>query len=225
MAHERPLPGCRSDGKCRLAGACAVGSRAVGAQLATEGDADAVVETITLAFIDDPVWSWAFPDAHRRAQHYRVWWAMFVRASTTQKALWITDPGAAAAAVWVPPGGSDLMADDEARVEPLLRELVGDDHAERVVVLNERFEAHHPGRPFHYLSLLGTHPDHRGRGLGMGLLAQRLSELDELDEPSLLESTNPANHKRYLRLGFEQIDEWHAPAAGPPVAVMWRDPR
>lgn len=196
----------------------------MGFRQANSNDASAVVETITAAFLKDPVWSWAFPDPSRRAEHYRVWWDMFVEAAIACRSALVVDPAAAAAAIWVPPGGKDLTDEDEARVEPLLRELLGDEQAERVLVLNEGFEAHHPDGSFHYLSLLGTHPDHRGRGIGMGLLADRLSQLDALGEPSLLESTNPDNHERYRRLGYEQFDEWHAPDGGPPVAVMWRDP-
>lgn len=194
------------------------------AQVATTEDAAAVVETITLAFFDDPVWSWAFPDDARRAEHYRAWWALGVASSIAQGAVWISDRDAAATAVWVPPGGRELLAEDEPRVEPMLREQLGDAQAERTLELINRFEDHHPDQPFHYLSLLATHPDHRGRGLGIGLLSQRLAELDALGEPSLLESSNPVNDARYARLGYEQIDAW-APPGGPPIAVMWRDPR
>jgi GNAT superfamily N-acetyltransferase len=194
------------------------------AQVATPANAAAVVETITLAFHQDPVWAWAFPDADRRAEHYRAWWAMGVNSSIAQSAVWITDPGAAATAVWVPPGGSELFAEDEARVEPMLREQLSAAHAEEVLELLGRFDAHHPDEPFHYLSLLATHPDHRGHGLGIGLLESRLAELDALGEPSLLESSNPANNSRYARLGYQQIDEFRAPSGGPPVAVMWRAP-
>jgi GNAT superfamily N-acetyltransferase len=195
------------------------------ALVATPQDAAAVVETITLAFHDDPVWSWAFPDAGRRAGHYREWWALGVASSIAQGAVWMTDPAAAATAVWVPPGGSELLPEDEPRVEPMLREQLGDAQTDEVLELLRRFDAHHPDERFHYLSLLATHPDHRGRGLGIGLLAARLAELDTLGEPSLLESSNPVNNTRYARLGYRQIDEFHAPSGGPPIAVMWRDPR
>ena len=50
---------------------------------------------------------------------------------------------------------------------------------DEVLVLLERFEANHPSDPRHYyLSLLGTHPDHRGRGKGMSLLAANLAWID-----------------------------------------------
>ena len=45
-----------------------------------------------------------------------------------------------AASVWIPPGEPELSDEDEAKVEPLLRELVGS-HADGVLELLERFEA------------------------------------------------------------------------------------
>ena len=45
-----------------------------------------------------------------------------------------------------------------------------------------------------YLSLLGTHPDHRGHGFGMRLLAENLKVVDTERTPAFLESTNPINH-------------------------------
>jgi GNAT superfamily N-acetyltransferase len=64
------------------------------------------------------------------------------------------------------PGEIELTEEEEPLVEPLLRDLVGA-RASAVMELLERFEKSHPrDRPHHYLSLLGTHPDSRGQGLG-----------------------------------------------------------
>ncbi len=184
-----------------------------------------MTETITKAFMEDPVWSWAFPDEQRRARHYRVWWGMLVAAALEHGSAWVTGEQMAAVSIWVLPGEEELLPNDEARLEPALGEMLGSEQSARVLELVQLFDDHHPGEPpFHYLSLLATDPDHRGQSLGVGLLAQRLEVLDEAGEPALLESTNPVNHKRYRRLGFEQVDEFSAPEGGPPVAVMWRDP-
>ena len=105
----------------------------------------------------------------------------------------------------------------------MLRELVGS-HADNVLTLLDRFESNHPRQPPHYfLSLLGTHPDHRGNGRGMGLLAANLARIDELGMPAYLESSNRANDHRHERLGFAQIGEFEAPAGGPTVGCMWRE--
>ena len=164
----------------------------------TEADAEQVVELFSLAFFDDPTWSWAFPDPDARMEQYRAWWGLFVRSAIPYGWTRMTEDGGAAA-LWIPAGEPELSAEDEAKVEPLLRELVGS-RADDVLTLLERFEAHHPhDTPHHYLSLLGTHPDHRGQGKGMALLAANLAQLDELGMPAYLESSNPANNHRYQR--------------------------
>jgi ribosomal protein S18 acetylase RimI-like enzyme len=91
--------------------------------------------------------------------------------------------------------------------------------------LVERFDATHPREPPHfYLALLGTHPEYRGRGLGMGLLAENLASLgDAQGVPSYLESTNPSNNPRYERLGFRRVGEFTTPDEKRTVTTMWRE--
>jgi GNAT superfamily N-acetyltransferase len=191
---------------------------------ATIADAEYVTDLLALAFRDDPAWGWAFPDAEHRVDHLRRWWALFVDSALARDAIWLTDDGGAVS-VWTAPGESELSDEAEAQVVPLLRELVGS-HTDDVLELIDRIDTSHPhDPPHHYLGLLGTHPDHRGQGKGMGLLAARLVELDQQGVPVYLESTNPANNRRYARLGFEQVGEFSAPGGGPTIARMWRDAR
>jgi GNAT superfamily N-acetyltransferase len=187
---------------------------------ATEADAEQITELFSLAFFDDPTWSWAFPDPERRMEHFRAWWALFVHSAIPYGWTWMTEDGGAVA-MWIPAGEPELTEADEARVEPLLRELLGP-RADDVLALLERFEANHPhDTPHHYLSLLGTHPDHRGQGKGMALLADNLAQLDVLGMPAYLESSNRANDRRYESVGFELIGEFAAPG-GPTLGSMWR---
>jgi GNAT superfamily N-acetyltransferase len=193
-------------------------------RVTTDADIAAAADLYAHAFHDDPVWSWAFPSPTDRLDQQRRWWTLFVRSAVPHRHIWTTDDGGAAA-LWLPPDAPELTPEDEAQVEPLLRELIGD-RADAVLELLDLFDHHHPhDRPHHYLSLLGTHPDHRGRGLGMGLLAENLQALDELQMPAYLESSNPINNARYERAGFKQIDQFDAPDGGPVLAAMWREPR
>lgn len=190
----------------------------------TEAEADRVIELFTLAFYDDPTWSWAFPEPHRRMDHHRTLWGLFMHSAVPYGWVSMTADGGAAA-LWIPPDQPELTHEDELRVEPMLRELIGS-HADDVLELLDSFDAHHPRHEPHcYLSLLGTHPDHRGKGKGMGLLAANLAAIDELGLPAYLESSNRDNDYRYERLGFVQVDEFAAPEGGPTVACMWRHPR
>lgn len=182
-----------------------------------------MVELFALAFNSDPTWGWAFPDPGARLAQHRLFWALFMHSAVPYGWVWVTEDGGAAS-LWIPPGRPELSETDEAKLEPLLRELVGT-HADDVLALIDSFDSHHPRQaPHYYLSLLGTHPDHRGRGLGMGLLAANLARIDALGMPAYLESSNRANDHRYERLGFRQIAEFAAPGGEPTVACMWREP-
>ena len=187
-------------------------------------EAARIVEVFALSFNQDPTWGWAFPNPEARLDHHRAWWSLFVHTAVPYGWVWMTEDGGAAS-LWIPPGKPELSAEDEAQVEPLLRRLVGA-HADDVLTLLDRFDSNHASaEPHFYLSLLGTHPDHRGQGKGMGLLATNLARIDELGMPAYLESSNRANDHRYERLGFVQVGEFAAPGGEPTVACMWRDPR
>jgi GNAT superfamily N-acetyltransferase len=190
----------------------------------TAAEADFVTQLFTLAFFDDPTWGWAFPDPQKRMEQHRLWWGLYMHSALPHGFVWMTDDGGAAS-LWIPPNLPELSDEDEARMEPMLREIIGA-HADDVLVLLDRFDANHPrGVPHYYLSLLGTNPDHRGNGKGMGLLAANLAQIDEEGFSAYLESSNRANDHRYERLGFVRIGEFAAPGGGPTVACMWRDPR
>ena len=183
-----------------------------------------MTETISLAFHDDPTWSWAFPDALRRQEQCAVFWRFLIAGALRYPWVLMTE-GCEVASVWIPPGGTEIAPGDEAQVAPLLEELVGG-RAEEVIELLDRFEAAHPrDEPHYYLSLLGTHPSHVGRGIGMGLLGENLARIDRERMPAYLESSNPANNHRYRRYGFEKIGEFYPPGGNTPVTTMWREAR
>jgi GNAT superfamily N-acetyltransferase len=187
-------------------------------RVATTWDLDGLTETLSAAFETDPLWSWAFPERDDLA----VWWRFLIGSALRYPWVWITGEYAAAS-VWIPPDGDELTAEEEERIEPLLADLAGS-RASEILELLERFEASHPReQPHYYLSLLGTHPDHRGSGLGMALLADNLARTDAEGVPAYLESSNPRNNKRYERLGFRQMGEFMTPAGEHTVATMWRE--
>lgn len=192
--------------------------------MATRADIPAAVETLAQAFHADPVWSWAFPDPGLRLEQHRAVWGLVAAAALDYESAWLAGD-CAAVALWIPPGKPELRPEDEERLEGTLAELLGDGAA-RVLETFERFEAAHPAtEPHYYLSLLGTSPDQRGRGLGMGLLAATLERIDAEGAPAFLESSNPVNTPRYERLGFAVCGEFELAEDGPSVTQMWRDPR
>jgi GNAT superfamily N-acetyltransferase len=191
---------------------------------ATQADIPAITETISLAFHDDPTWSWAFPDDAQRQRQYAVWWGFLVEGAMRfeSPAVFVTD-GIEAAAIWLPPGEAELAPEAEARLPELLRELVGD-RVDELMGLMERFEAVQPADPPHYyLDLLGVHDDHRGKGMGIALLAENLERFDSEGVPSYLESSNAGTNSKYERLGYRQIGEFTTPDDSVVITAYWRD--
>lgn len=187
-------------------------------RIATTSDLEGVTATMTAAFEHDPLWSWAFPAPDDLA----VWWRFFIGSALRYPTVWIVGEYAAAS-VWIPPHGTELTEQEEKRVEPLLSQLVGP-RAPAVMETLERFDNCHPRhQPHYYLSLLGTHPRFRGKGLGMALLSENLASIDAEGVPTYLESSNPDNDRRYERLGFKRVGEFTTPGGERTVAMMWRD--
>jgi GNAT superfamily N-acetyltransferase len=188
-------------------------------RIATHADLDGLTATLTAAFESDPLWGrWAFPNPRDLA----VWWRFYIRSALRYPCVWVTGDYAAVS-VWIPPNGTELTEEEEERLERLLDQLVGP-RAPDVMELVGRFDASHPREPPHsYLALLGTHPDYRGRGLGMGLLAANLAGMDAEGIPTYLESTNPDNNPRYQRLGFRKVGAFTTPDGTRTVTTMWRN--
>jgi GNAT superfamily N-acetyltransferase len=199
----------------------------VQARVAGPDDLGGVAETLSRAFERDPVWSWAFrvPDLGPEPLH--ATWRFLAESALDYGWVWCAE-GYVAASLWIPPGRPEIKPEEEERFESMLDGLLGDG-ASRLFATWERFEQAHEiellQQPYYYLSLLATHPDHAGNGLGMGLLADNLARIDAEGVPAYLESTNRANDGRYERLGFEPCGEFELPEDGPNVVQMWRAPR
>lgn len=187
-------------------------------RVATERDVDGITATLAAAFEADPLWSWAFP--HNGLPEL---WRLCISSALRYPWVWVAGDYAAAS-VWIPAGGVELTEAEQASLAPRLDDLVGS-RASEVLSLFERLDHAHPDEPPHYyLSLLGTHPDHRGKGLGMALLAENLALIDSEGMPAYLESSNPENDSRYERLGFERVGELQRPDGRLTCSTMWRGP-
>jgi ribosomal protein S18 acetylase RimI-like enzyme len=192
-------------------------------RVATEDDIPVVAEIISAAFHEDPVWSWAFPDPVNRQRQYMVWWTLFAQGAVRHNWVWLIGNNASTS-IWLPPGCPEMSEQEEAQLEPMLQELVGDRTAEVLEGLG-LFDSNHPEDECYYLSLWGTHPDRRGGGIGTALMRDNLARIDEQGAPAYLESSNPVNIGLYESLGFRRHGSFTLPSDGPTVTTMWRDPR
>jgi GNAT superfamily N-acetyltransferase len=195
--------------------------RPLSARRATPADLEPVTNIITLAFANDPLWSRALRPLG--TERRRVFWGLSVEGALRYPWTWVLD-GGGATSLWIPPGGTEMSPEQEKRMSELAAGLGPEE--DNFFELLRRFDTAHPrSEPHYYLSLLATHPDQRGQGLGMWLLAHDLAMIDDEHCAAYLESSNPANNRRYASAGFESIGEFSYPGNGPIVTTMWRSPR
>ena len=194
-------------------------------RIAGPHDLDALTAVMTTAFSNDPVWGpYAFPDTHTRPEQPARIWRAYLQMTLRFPWTLVTE-GCEAAAVWIPPGEPELEPVQEEEFAAVLADELGRRQAGVVLAAFAALDANHPGdEPHHYLSLLGTHAAHRGRGVGMALLDECLEVVDAARSPAYLESTNPANDERYIRRGFEPRARIEL-AGGQVVTTMWRPAR
>ncbi|MEY9848000.1 GNAT superfamily N-acetyltransferase [Streptacidiphilus sp. BW17] len=199
-------------------------AQSLSVRTARADETDAVVATLTTAFFEDPVWGPAFPDPGRRATQAGALWRLMATSALRYPWLLVSEQ-VEAAAVWIPPGGTELTEQEEHGFADFLLEITDRETAAVILGVLEPMAAARPREPHFYLSLLGTHDAHRGKGLGMALLRESLARIDELNMPAYLESSNPAaNDKRYAAVGFVPNGELRMPN-GHVVTTMWRPAR
>ncbi len=190
----------------------------MGSSVAGPGDIDSVAACLAYAFSTDPIWSVALARIDGEA-----YWRILVEGAMRFGGVRQWDSGAAVS-VWIPPNESDLTPELEERSQALLASSLDAEGTTAINTLFQRFATSRSGtpEPHAYLSLLATHREYRGRGIGQALLAADLREWDALGIPTYLESSNPANDHRYVRAGFTPIGGFDAVLDDARVTAMWR---
>jgi ribosomal protein S18 acetylase RimI-like enzyme len=188
---------------------------------ATRDDLPRLAAVLARAFLDDPVTVWAF-----RGERTRLHWAerLFharLEGLLDQDEIYATTD-LSGGALWALPDQWRPRLGEIFRYLPLARGVGR--HLLEVIRGFDRMESAHPGPPHYYLAVLGTDPRRQGEGVGSALMGPVLQECDEQEIPAYLESSKERNLDFYARHGFRVTGEIALPN-GPPVWLMWRDPR
>jgi GNAT superfamily N-acetyltransferase len=190
---------------------------------ATAADVPPIAASLARAFRDDPVFRWLFPLGHSRVARNEAFFALELRhLHLRHNEVWTAGDGAAAA-LWDPPGTWKVPLPTLLRIGPQLVRVLGTRTPIGLYGLT-RVEARHPQGPHWYLAILGTDPDHQGRGLASAALAPVLARCDVEGTPAYLETATPENVPFYEHHGFEVTGEVTLPL-GPYLWLMTRPPR
>jgi ribosomal protein S18 acetylase RimI-like enzyme len=168
---------------------------------ASRSASQSLLHTITLAFANDPVSRYWWPDAGDYMQGWpRFAYAMGERGFDSGNVFSTRD--FRAVSFWLPPG----VDPDPAKLAALNLNPSPEDEA-----LSKELQAgmarHYPPEPYWYLWLIGVDPAAQSLGLGSALLKHKLKAIDDAGEIAFLESSNPKNIPFYRRHGFEIVGE------------------
>jgi GNAT superfamily N-acetyltransferase len=187
---------------------------------ATATDVPALSEALACAFDDDPVMNWIYP-THKRRRRFMT--AALTKLHLRHGGVYTTD-AIAGGALWDPPGHWKVEMGTMLRTAPGMAWNTGRNIG-RGMRLIGAIERRHPTAPHWYLAVLGTHPDHQGKGIGAALMQPVLERCDAEGIGAYLESSKESNVPFYRRHGFDVTEEVTLPDGGPSLWLMWREPR
>ena len=190
---------------------------------AVEADLPEISRVLGRAFDDDPVMEFVIggrPVAPRAA----LLLGLFARMHVADRSVFVAEDAGTGevlgAAVWAPPGPWRVPMYRYVRHVPPLIRAVGGRHVGKISVL-AAMEKRHPREPHHYLAIIGTDPDHQGKGVGAALMAPTLERCDEEGLPAYLESSKESNVGYYARFRFD-VTAPYTLKGGPTMYFMWR---
>lgn len=187
-----------------------------------KSELEAAGRTLARAFFDDPVWLWLLGgDAERFRERAPRYFAAETAHHVRMASAWTTE-GVKGVSLWAPPGAWKFGPLTIAGLAPSALHLFGTRLPKALKTLDE-IDREHPKQPHWYLGMLGTDPDHQGKGIGSAVLRPILDRCDREGLPAYLESSKEANIAFYERHGFKLTGQ-HDFSGGPSVWLMWRDP-
>jgi len=188
---------------------------------------DTGTSTIARAFMSDPLFAWAFPDAATREQKLAVLHRVLVEYGLRYGHRITQSDDGRCVAIWEPPGQSMglvglarsglLTAPLKLGPGPVAR------LARAAAAIEPVRQQSMAGQPHWYLSIAAIDPDLQGKGRGGALLREGLARIDADGLPCFLDTNNEANLPLYERFGFTTVAQVQVGEDGPQAWGMRRE--
>ena len=187
------------------------------------------VDSLTRAFLDDPMWSCVLPNREARETLLRPMWSALIGFARVYGEALTTSEGEGAAC-WIAPGNTKttlwkLIRTGMALPRSMMR--LPKDARERFFGMMRFIDGHHEELmvgPHEYLWVLGVAPEAQRRGIGGRLLEPVLTKADAQGVPCYLETQTEGNVAFYRKRGFDTVLEEREPVGDLPIWFMVRPP-
>lgn len=197
------------------------------ARQARTRDREALIETFRAASVDEVVTAWVLegqPDAALRTEFVPG----LVDRALRDDEIWVAgaDADIWSVSIWQHVTSVERFAADTVEARTVAEEAPAMRPLRRAAFLTELLAREHPREfPHHYLQVIVTMPEHRGKGAGAAILTHRLRAASEAGVPVFLEASTERSARLYTRSGFTRTGTTHIlPDNGPTLVPMWFRP-
>lgn len=198
-------------------------------QLESTADINRAVDTLALAFNQDPIFCFLWnKDQAERLKRIRWFSNLCLRYSLPNNDVYTT-PHSQGVAIWLPPGHYPL---NNWRLLQLglytLPFQLGVKRFWQALHLFDQLETCHKQdmpTPHWYLFMLGVHPSHQGEGIGGRLLQPVLQQADDKQLCCYLETSTERAVRFYQKHGFKVVRSHENSATALPFWTMKRLPK
>ena len=168
-------------------------------------------DTLVRAFADYPVFTYVFPEPHRRCRLMPRCIGALLRYQVTRGALQASSPRLEGVALWLSPEDRLPSVWGFLRSGLLFTFLslgIGPGYRlMRVARCAGRLRDRHAPQPHWYLQILGVAPEYQGQGHAARLLEPMLARFDAEQIACCLDTEVAENVAYYERFGFRAIDQ------------------
>ncbi|WP_377473183.1 MAG: GNAT family N-acetyltransferase [Microcoleus anatoxicus] len=185
---------------------------------ASASDQRHISAAMLLAFNNDPVIRWMYPDPYQYLTYFPLLFGAYMNESLAHQTSYYVD-GYGGAVQWIPPG----IEWDAEPLRKVFQEGIAESRQAEAFELFDRLGHDHPSQPHWYLAFLGVEPIQQRKGFGSALLRPVLGQCDRDSIPACVECLTK-NVAFYKQQGFELISQYQV-GDTPIIVRMIRQPQ
>ncbi|MCC3333431.1 GNAT family N-acetyltransferase [Nocardia abscessus] len=190
-------------------------------------DRDALIEAFGIASADEVVTAWLLEGQPEGGLRTAFVPGLVDRALRDDE-IWVAGVGAEiwSMSIWQHVTSVERFAGEAAETRTMAQQAPDVRVLQRLQIVTDLLAREHPREfPHRYLQVIVTMPEHRGKGAGAVILADRLKAASEAGVPAFLEASTERSARLYRRSGFAATGTTHTlPENGPTLIPMWFRP-
>ena len=179
-----------------------------------------VINTLALAFQDDPAFAWILPDPDLRRARLPSIFNFLAREDIIAGSM-LHSVNMEVATLWRAPGRHKDAPMGALRTSLTYLALLRTATA-RGDAVGKSMAEHHPAGRHHYLRFAGVLPQMQGKGWGGVAIRAGIERAEADGVPIYLETATQSNVGLYQRFGFNVTAQWDVPGGGPHFWAMMR---